>query len=134
PSAARECSLGGAPASAGASPSFSAWTCGAQGHRAPSRRGGLSAGALAQWPPFAPTSPRQAARGEKGRVLRSAREDEMSIVFRITTSADHQERQTAVINARQLAAFREFLRGQGERLDMTLLDPDFAEDDYLSYR
>src|SRR5204862_6937042 len=26
--AARECSLGGAPASAGASPSFSAWTCG----------------------------------------------------------------------------------------------------------
>lgn len=58
----------------------------------------------------------------------------MSIVFRITTSADHQERQTAIINARQLAAFREFLRREGERLDMTLLDPDFPEDDYLSYR
>ena len=46
----------------------------------------------------------------------------------------HCVSQTAVINARQLAAFREFLRVQGERLDMTLLDPDFAEDDYLSYR
>lgn len=58
----------------------------------------------------------------------------MSIVFRITTSADHQERQTAVINARQLAAFREYLRREGEHLNMVLLDPDFVEDDYLSYR
>lgn len=58
----------------------------------------------------------------------------MSIVFRITTSADHQDRPTAVINARKLAAFREFLRREGERLGTLLLDPDFAEDAFLSYR
>lgn len=57
----------------------------------------------------------------------------MTIVFRITTSADHQDRQTAIINARQLAAFRELLRREGQRLGTVLLDPDFAEDDYLSY-
>jgi hypothetical protein len=129
PSAARECSLGGAPASASLS-IFFCGTCGAQGHRAPSRRGGALARSRNGHHSHRLRA-RQAARGRKGRVLRSAREDEMSIVFRITTSADHQERQTAVINARQLAAFREFLRGQGERLDMTLLDPDFAEDDSL---
>lgn len=58
----------------------------------------------------------------------------MSIMFRIATAADDQPRPTAIINARQLAAFRNFLREEGERIGIHLLDPDFADDDYLSYR
>lgn len=58
----------------------------------------------------------------------------MSIVFRIITSADQQDRQTAIINARQLAAFRQFLRREGEHLGTVLLDPDYVEDEFLSYR
>lgn len=58
----------------------------------------------------------------------------MSIMFRIATAADDQPGPTAIINARQLAAFRSFLREEGERIGIVLLDPDFADDDYLSYR
>jgi len=53
----------------------------------------------------------------------------MSITFRIATAADDQPRQTAAINARQLAAFRALLRDHGERSGTVLLDPD----DFLSY-
>ena len=48
----------------------------------------------------------------------------MSITFRIATAADDQPGPVATINARQLAAFRAFLREQGERLGIALLDPD----------
>lgn len=57
----------------------------------------------------------------------------MSITFRIATAADDQDGPIAVINARQLAAFRTFLRDEGARIDVVLLDPDAAEDAYLSY-
>ena len=57
----------------------------------------------------------------------------MSITFRITTAADDRPGPRAVINARQLAAFRTFLREEGARIRTVLLDPDAAEDAYLSY-
>lgn len=57
----------------------------------------------------------------------------MSITFRIATAADDQPRPIAAINARQLAAFRAFLREESERTGTTLLDPDSAEDAFLSY-
>lgn len=57
----------------------------------------------------------------------------MSITFRIATAADDQLRPVATINARQLAAFRAFLREESERTDTALLDPDAAEDEFLSY-
>ena len=58
----------------------------------------------------------------------------MSITFRIATAADDEARPMAVIAARQLAAFRTFLRGEGERIGAVLLDPDAPEDAFLSYR
>lgn len=57
----------------------------------------------------------------------------MSITFRIATAADDQLRPVATINARQLAAFRSFLRAENVRTGTVLLDPDAAEDEFLSY-
>ncbi|PZU74424.1 MAG: hypothetical protein DI530_16160 [Sphingomonas sp.] len=57
----------------------------------------------------------------------------MSITFRIATAADDRPGPRAVINARQLAAFRTFLREESVRSRTVLLDPDAAEDAYLSY-
>ena len=57
----------------------------------------------------------------------------MSITFRIATAADDQLRPVATINARQLAVFRAFLREESERTGTVLLDPDAAEDEFLSY-
>ncbi|KKI19792.1 MULTISPECIES: hypothetical protein [Sphingomonas] len=57
----------------------------------------------------------------------------MSITFRIATAADDQPGPRATINARQLAAFRTFLREESARCRAVLLDPDAPEDEYLSY-
>ncbi|WP_371424523.1 hypothetical protein [Tardiphaga sp.] len=57
----------------------------------------------------------------------------MSITFRIATAADDQPGPIAKINARQLAAFRIFLREESVRTGTLLLDPDAAEDEFLSY-
>jgi len=57
----------------------------------------------------------------------------MSITFRIATTADDQRGPIATINARQLAAFRAFLREESVRTGTVLLDPDAAEDAFLSY-
>ena len=57
----------------------------------------------------------------------------MSITFRIATAADDREGPIATINARQLAAFRAFLRDEGARTGTVLLDPDAAEEEFLSY-
>lgn len=57
----------------------------------------------------------------------------MSITFRIATAADDREGPIATINARQLAAFRRFLREESVRTETVLLDPDAAEDEFLSY-
>lgn len=57
----------------------------------------------------------------------------MSITFRIATAADDQDGPIATINARQLAAFRTYLREESLRVGTVLLDPDAAEDAYLSY-
>jgi hypothetical protein len=56
----------------------------------------------------------------------------MSITFRIATAADDQPGPAATINARQLAAFRAYLREQGERLGIALLDPDNDEERVLA--
>ena len=58
----------------------------------------------------------------------------MSITFRIATADDDEARPTAIITARQLAAFRRFLRTEGERTGTALLDPDADDDVFLSYR
>lgn len=57
----------------------------------------------------------------------------MSITFRIATTADDQPGPRAIINARQLAAFKTFLRAESVRTGILLLDPDAAEDEFLSY-
>ena len=57
----------------------------------------------------------------------------MSITFRIATAADDKGGPIATINARQLAAFRTYLREESVRIGTVLLDPDAAEDDFLSY-
>ncbi len=57
----------------------------------------------------------------------------MSITFRIATAADDQQGPVATITARQLAAFRTFLRDESARTGTVLLDPDAAEDEFLSY-
>ncbi|HEX7855021.1 MAG TPA: hypothetical protein VF503_15130 [Sphingobium sp.] len=57
----------------------------------------------------------------------------MSITFRIAIAADDQSRPIATLNARQLAAFRAFLREESVRSATVLLDPDAAEDAFLSY-
>jgi hypothetical protein len=56
----------------------------------------------------------------------------MSVTFRITTTADDQPGPIATINARQLAAFRAYLREQGERLGIALLNPDSDEERVLA--
>lgn len=56
----------------------------------------------------------------------------MSITFRIATAADDQPGPVATINARQLAAFRAYLREQGQRLGLALLDPDSDEERVLA--
>ncbi|MFZ2980467.1 MAG: hypothetical protein WA085_05510 [Sphingobium sp.] len=58
----------------------------------------------------------------------------MSIVFRIATDADNHQGPVAVITARQLAAFRAFLRAESIRANTVLLAPDAADDAFLSYR
>lgn len=58
----------------------------------------------------------------------------MSITFRIATAADDEASPRAIITARQLAAFRRFLRTEGERTGTALLDPDADDDVFLSYR
>lgn len=57
----------------------------------------------------------------------------MSITFRIATAADDRQGPIATINARQLAAFRTFLREESVHTGTALLDPDAAEDEFLSY-
>lgn len=57
----------------------------------------------------------------------------MSITFRIATPADDAPGPVAVINARQLAAFRRYLRDEGQRLGLSLLDPDADEERVLAY-
>ncbi|ATY34939.1 hypothetical protein [Sphingomonas psychrotolerans] len=56
----------------------------------------------------------------------------MSITFRIATAADDLQGPVATINARQLAAFRTFLREESVRTATVLLDPDAAQDEFLS--
>lgn len=56
----------------------------------------------------------------------------MSVTFRIATTADGQCGPTATINARQLAAFRAFLREESVRTETVLLDPDAARDVFRS--
>lgn len=48
----------------------------------------------------------------------------MSITFRIATAADDTPGPVAIINARQLATFRSYLREEGARVGLALLDPD----------
>lgn len=57
----------------------------------------------------------------------------MSITFRIATDADDRSVPVAVITAPQLGAFQRYLRDEGDRLGIVLLDPDGTDDDYLSY-
>lgn len=57
----------------------------------------------------------------------------MSITFRIATAADDLQGPVATITARQLAAFRTFLRQESVRTGTVLLDPDADEDAFLSY-
>lgn len=56
----------------------------------------------------------------------------MPITFRIATAADDQPGPVATINARQLAAFRAYLREQGERLGIGLLDTDSDQERVLA--
>lgn len=56
----------------------------------------------------------------------------MSITFRIATASDELPGPDATINARQLAAFRAYLREEGERLGLALLDPDCDEERVLA--
>lgn len=48
----------------------------------------------------------------------------MSTQFRIAVPADELTDPVAVVTARQLAAFRGFLRAEGDRLGLQLLEPD----------
>ena len=57
----------------------------------------------------------------------------MSITFRIATADDDLHGPVAIVNARQLAAFREYLRKEGVRLGLALLDPDADEERTLAY-
>jgi hypothetical protein len=58
----------------------------------------------------------------------------MSIMFRIATAADDQAYPIAAITARQLAAFRAFLRDESIRIGIVLHDPAAAEEAFLAYR
>lgn len=57
----------------------------------------------------------------------------MSITFRIATDADYRSGPMAQITAPQLGAFQRYLRAEGDRLGIVLLDPDALDEDYLSY-
>lgn len=57
----------------------------------------------------------------------------MSITFRVATNADDRPGPIATMNARQLVAFRYYLREEGTRMGAPLLDPDRPDDDYLGY-
>ena len=48
----------------------------------------------------------------------------MSILFRITEPADDALSPSAIITARKLAALRRFLRSEGDRIGLALLEPD----------
>lgn len=48
----------------------------------------------------------------------------MSILFRIAVPADEASSPVAIITARQLAGFRQFLRTEGSRIGVDLLEPD----------
>lgn len=48
-------------------------------------------------------------------------------------SATAGSRPVAIITARQLAVFREYLRAEGLRAGIVMMHPDRADDDYLSY-
>lgn len=48
----------------------------------------------------------------------------MSILFRITEPADDALSPSAIITARKLAALRRFLRSEGDRIGVALLEPD----------
>lgn len=48
----------------------------------------------------------------------------MSILFRIAVPADESDTPVAIITARQLAALRRYLRTEGERIGVTLIEPD----------
>ncbi|CCW16971.1 hypothetical protein EBBID32_13100 [Sphingobium indicum BiD32] len=48
----------------------------------------------------------------------------MSVLFRIAVPADDATDPHAVITARQLAGFRRFLRAEGERIGVDLMEPD----------
>lgn len=48
----------------------------------------------------------------------------MSVLFRIAVPADDACDRRAVITARQLAAFRRFLRDEGDRIGLDLIEPD----------
>lgn len=58
----------------------------------------------------------------------------MSIRFRIATHNDDGAFRHATISARQLAAFRQLLREQGDRLGTILLDPENGQHNFLSYQ
>jgi len=60
--------------------------------------------------PTCPTRPNRCVAKAAERPSGSTGEDKMSIVFRIATDADNHRGLVAVITARQLAAFRTFLR------------------------
>ncbi len=48
----------------------------------------------------------------------------MSVLFRIAIPADDATSPHAIITARQLAAFRRYLRTEGERIGIALIEPD----------
>lgn len=48
----------------------------------------------------------------------------MSILFRIAVPADESDTPVANITARQLAALRRYLRAEGERIGIALIEPD----------
>lgn len=48
----------------------------------------------------------------------------MSVLFRIAVPADEASDPYAIITARQLGAFRRFLRAEGARIGIDLLEPD----------
>ena len=48
----------------------------------------------------------------------------MSVLFRIAVPADDTTDPQAVITARQLAAFRRYLRSEGDRTGIALIEPD----------
>ena len=68
-----------------------------------------------------PKGPRKEGRGE---ALSAEETKPVSILFRITEPADDTASPSAIITARKLAAFRRFLRSEGDRIGIALLEPD----------